>query len=143
MRDWARPSIVKFYIQSLPYLYRWDSSINEPAPHIISAQITPINSEYPNQTHQHFPSSIMKSPLYILTVLLPLAVQVAQATPTPDADELEDRATEERRSCRVRHGFDYWKYPCGSSDTSGRAHRGDNITLMCRYKYVSVNDTFG
>ncbi|KAB8236548.1 uncharacterized protein BDW43DRAFT_308225 [Aspergillus alliaceus] len=75
----------------------------------------------------------MKSPLYILTALLPLAVQVAQATPVAESDA-DDSIIEERSNCKVNHGFDYWKYPCDSSDRTGHANKGDNVDFQCRYK---------
>ncbi|KAE8395622.1 hypothetical protein BDV23DRAFT_178667 [Aspergillus alliaceus] len=75
----------------------------------------------------------MKSPLYILTALLPLAVQVAQATPVAESDA-DDSIIEERSNCKVKHGFDYWKYPCDSSDRTGHANKGDNVDFQCRYR---------
>ncbi|KAF7589986.1 hypothetical protein BBP40_003430 [Aspergillus hancockii] len=73
----------------------------------------------------------MKSPLYLLTVLLPLLVQ---ATPTPEGEDLDDSAIEERDFCRVQNSFKYWKYPCSSSDTVGTANKGDTVTFICKYK---------
>ncbi|KAI9927575.1 hypothetical protein MW887_003193 [Aspergillus wentii] len=78
----------------------------------------------------------MKSPLYILTALLPIA---AIALPNPDTggdggDELdapleergfEERDLEERDRCRFRKSGSYWKYPCFSSERIGSFRSGD------------------
>ncbi|KAB8069355.1 hypothetical protein BDV29DRAFT_182943 [Aspergillus leporis] len=83
----------------------------------------------------------MKSPLYILTALLPLAMQVVNASPTAPPNEAEDSLIEERDniqerdSCRVdRNEFSYYRYPCGSSERTGRARRGDNVEFICKYR---------
>ncbi|KAF7596628.1 hypothetical protein BBP40_000550 [Aspergillus hancockii] len=59
----------------------------------------------------------MKSPLYILTALLPLAIQLANTSPTAQPDEAEDSLIEERDniqdrdSCQVgRDEFSYYSY---------------------------------
>ncbi|OJJ30950.1 hypothetical protein ASPWEDRAFT_44903 [Aspergillus wentii DTO 134E9] len=87
----------------------------------------------------------MKSPLYILTALLPIA---AIALPNPDTggdggDELdapleergfEERDLEERDRCRFRKSGSYWKYPCFSSERIGSFRSGDRVDFFCKYK---------
>ncbi|CEJ57929.1 hypothetical protein PMG11_06604 [Penicillium brasilianum] len=78
----------------------------------------------------------MKSPLYVLAVLLPLATQLVAASPTAEFDEFE--SLEDRQggsnSCKIRTGFSYRKYPCDSSDIIGRENPGGQWQATCRYK---------
>ncbi|PIG86574.1 hypothetical protein AARAC_002066 [Aspergillus arachidicola] len=78
----------------------------------------------------------MKSPIYLLTALLPLTLPLANATPTAEPDDLdvEGSVLEDRDNCKVDRGFNYYKYPCDSSDITGRANRGDNVNFQCRYR---------
>lgn len=87
----------------------------------------------------------MKSPIYILSCLLPLAAQIAQASPTPedaeDAVQFEERGdpnTQGRDVCRLHRGdhFFFYKFPCGDSPIIGRANQGDFVNFDCRYKWV-------
>jgi hypothetical protein len=81
----------------------------------------------------------MRSPLYLLTALLPL---LAQASPTPEGEDFDDSVIEERDFCRVQKSFQYWKYPCSSSDTTGHANQGDTVHFICKYKYVCTVNIF-
>lgn len=86
----------------------------------------------------------MKSPLYILAVLLPLATELALASPTAEPDEfdsLEERAGggggghgSSQNPCRVKHQYYYMKYPCDSSDRKGQEFPGGQFSASCRYK---------
>lgn len=84
----------------------------------------------------------MKSPIYILSCLLPLAAQIAHASPTPEDAEDAAQLVEERDDieardvCRLNRGdhFLYRKYPCGDSPVTGRANQGDFVNFDCRYK---------
>ncbi|KAJ5122651.1 hypothetical protein N7448_003785 [Penicillium atrosanguineum] len=89
----------------------------------------------------------MKSPLYILAVLLPLANELALASPTAepvDFDALEERnggggggghgKGDFNNPCRIRNQYWYWKYPCDSSDRKGQAFPGGQFSASCRYK---------
>ncbi|EIT75596.1 hypothetical protein AO1008_08320 [Aspergillus oryzae 100-8] len=78
----------------------------------------------------------MKSPIYLLTALLPLTLPLVNATPTAEPDDLEVEGSvlEDRDNCRVERPFVYRKYPCDSSDITGRANRGDNVNFQCRYR---------
>ncbi|CAI7616610.1 unnamed protein product, partial [Penicillium discolor] len=91
----------------------------------------------------------MKSPIYLLTVLLPLASALAAAPPAdPDPDdfdsvqefqEFEERDLDDRQfkgPCRVNKPYFYWKYPCDSSDRIGRQNVGGQFTATCSYRQV-------
>jgi hypothetical protein len=94
----------------------------------------------------------MKSPLYLLTILLPLATELAAASPSanPDVDsfdeieerDLEDRQGGGRNRCRIERPYSYWKYPCDSSDRTGRANRGDQFSATCKYRQVKLQSSF-
>ncbi|CAI7649309.1 unnamed protein product [Penicillium glandicola] len=84
----------------------------------------------------------MKSPLYLLTALLPLAAMAMPAAePEEDGsfDSLEERdgggrgGDRDRDSCRVRNIYWYYQYPCESSDKVGRSNPGDNFQPICKY----------
>lgn len=87
----------------------------------------------------------MKSPLYILTILLPLATELAVASPTGDvgdSDVLEERDggggggkfPGKSNGCRVNKQYWYYKYPCENSEKFGRENQGGTFTATCRYK---------
>lgn len=89
----------------------------------------------------------MKSPIWFLTVLLPLATELAAASPAVDPDldsldsfdsvgEFEARDLEDRQGnrCRINRPYSYWKYPCDSSDRTGQATVGSQFSATCRYK---------
>jgi hypothetical protein len=93
----------------------------------------------------------MKSPIYILTALLPIAVQVAVAAPTAEAadDSLEKRDNgndgghgdrwghdheNDRDPCVVKKPYWYYKYPCVSSETVGESKVGDKFQPVCMYQ---------
>ena len=90
----------------------------------------------------------MKSPLWILTVLLPLVTELAAASPTanPDSDsldsfeEFEERDMEDRRvkadPCRYNKDYWYYKYPCDSSDKE-KGKAGAQFDASCKYKSVN------
>ncbi|OQD84713.1 hypothetical protein PENANT_c012G03459 [Penicillium antarcticum] len=80
----------------------------------------------------------MKNPLYILTILLPLATELVTASPAaePEFDDLQDRANGGGggNRCRINHKYWYWKYPCDQSDRTTQQSRGDQWNAICRYK---------
>ncbi|KAJ5747898.1 uncharacterized protein N7511_009594 [Penicillium nucicola] len=96
----------------------------------------------------------MKSPMFILTALLPIAVQVAVAAPTAEAFDgsLEERGNgnfgghdghrgdrdhdrdHDRDPCVVRRTYSYYKYPCVSSDKVGESKVGDKFQPVCKYQ---------
>lgn len=98
----------------------------------------------------------MKSPIVILTALLPLATQMALANPVAAADS--DFSLEERGGdghwkngdknwgdhnkdwdpkdwCKVKKTYWYHKYPCDSSGTVGESKVGDTFAPVCKYQY--------
>ncbi|CAG8018243.1 unnamed protein product [Penicillium olsonii] len=95
----------------------------------------------------------MKSPMYLLAVLLPLVTELAVASPTadpePDFEALEERGRgndhdhdwddrhgwHDRNPCEVRRSYPYYKYPCGSSPTTGMSQVGATFTPSCRYEH--------
>ncbi|KAJ5357985.1 hypothetical protein N7541_005143 [Penicillium brevicompactum] len=104
----------------------------------------------------------MKSPLWLLTVLLPLATELAAASPAAnpdpdsleslesfdDANEFEERDLEDRQGgsrqgnkCRINRPYWYYKYPCDSSDRTGQARVGSQFSATCRYKVGFVTPT--
>ncbi|KAJ5160768.1 uncharacterized protein N7482_007772 [Penicillium canariense] len=93
----------------------------------------------------------MKSFIYILTALLPLASQVAMANPVPSDEFLEerdgnrgdkDRGDKDRwdkhdrpeDKCKVQKPYWYHKYPCDSSETVGQSRVGDTFAPVCKYQ---------
>ncbi|KAE8332984.1 hypothetical protein RU639_013831 [Aspergillus parasiticus] len=87
----------------------------------------------------------MKSPIYLLTTLLPLVAQLTGATPTEDHadyDSLEERTEgfsigdkqAKQGACTIERPFQYYKYPCDSSDRVGEARRGEQWQSSCKYK---------
>ncbi|KAJ5322011.1 hypothetical protein MYU51_002725 [Penicillium brevicompactum] len=91
----------------------------------------------------------MKSPLYILAVLLPLATELALGSPTAEAEfeELEERGrgghkdwddhngwNHDRNPCEVKRSYPYYKYPCDSSVTTGMSQVGAIFTPSCKYQ---------
>ncbi|CAI7666285.1 unnamed protein product [Penicillium manginii] len=94
----------------------------------------------------------MKSPVFILTALLPLATQVALANPIADADSsLEERGGgggnwngggknwggDHQRPqdwCKVKKTYWYHKYPCDESGTVGKSNVGDTFAPVCKYQ---------
>lgn len=96
----------------------------------------------------------MKSPCYILSVLLPLATQLAIATPVadPDFDSLEERGGNDKdygdhgwgnkNVCEVKRTYPYYKYPCDSSPTNGTSLLGATFSPFCKYQSVSPRPIF-
>jgi hypothetical protein len=86
----------------------------------------------------------MKSFVYILTAFLPLASQVAMASPVADFEDflLEDRGNDgdwnrhdhPDNNCRIKHSYPYHKYPCDSSGIVGKSNVGDNFAPVCKYQ---------
>jgi hypothetical protein len=96
----------------------------------------------------------MKSPFYILAVLLPLATDLALATPVadPNSDSLEERhrgndkgykdhheyedhhGNGDENVCEVKYPYPYYKYPCNSSPTNGTSTLGATFTSFCKYQ---------
>ncbi|KAJ5392413.1 hypothetical protein N7509_007903 [Penicillium cosmopolitanum] len=93
----------------------------------------------------------MKSPVFILTALLPLAAQVAVASPVADPDSsLEERGGNNnwnnggkdwggnhqgpQDNCKIKNPFWWHKYPCDSSSTVGQARVGDTFAPVCKYQ---------
>ncbi|KAJ5531878.1 hypothetical protein N7494_008430 [Penicillium frequentans] len=86
----------------------------------------------------------MKSFIYILAALLPLASQMATASPVADAEgfSLEDRGNggggdrhdRPDNNCKVKQRYPYHKYPCDSSGIVGMSNVGDNFAPVCKYQ---------
>lgn len=94
----------------------------------------------------------MKSPIFILSALLPLATQVARANPdaaASDSSSLKERGKghwedgdknwggEHERPedwCKVNKTYWYHKYPCDSSGTVGQSSVGDTFAPVCKYQ---------
>jgi hypothetical protein len=78
----------------------------------------------------------MKSPLYLLTTLLPLTLAFPSAEPEADADALEERAKSNKNKdrCSAQHKFDYYKYPCKNSHyKKGSYRKDDDVHWDCKY----------
>jgi len=85
----------------------------------------------------------MKSFIY-LTTLLPLASQMATASPVADAEDfsLEERGNDggwgrhdrPDDNCKVKQSYPYHKYPCDSSGIVGKSNVGDNFAPVCQYQ---------
>ena len=107
------------------------------------------------QLRSSFRFCIMKSPLYFLAVILPLATELALGSPTAEAEfgELEERGRggdrggdrdwddrhgwdHDRNPCEVKRSYPYYKYPCGSSPTTGMSQVGAIFTPSCKYQSV-------
>ncbi|GFF59559.1 hypothetical protein IFM46972_11414 [Aspergillus udagawae] len=74
----------------------------------------------------------MKSPLFLLTALLPLTL----AIPSADAD-VENESLEERNGgdkCRSSQSIPYYRYPCDSSDKLGSYPSNKHVDYICKYK---------
>ncbi|OQE14026.1 hypothetical protein PENFLA_c041G05709 [Penicillium flavigenum] len=96
----------------------------------------------------------MKPPFYILAALLPLATDLALATPVadPNSDSLEERHRGNNKGykdhheydvhygygdenvCEVKYPYPYYKYPCNSSPTNGTSTLGATFTSFCKYQ---------
>ncbi|KAJ5656421.1 hypothetical protein N7507_008371 [Penicillium longicatenatum] len=100
----------------------------------------------------------MKSPSYILAVLLPFASQLAVASPAGerDFDSLETRGNakgykgdhgydnhhgydndndyDNQNPCEVKYPYPYYKYPCNSSPSNGTSTLGATFTSFCKYQ---------
>lgn len=86
----------------------------------------------------------MKSSSYILVALLPLATQLAVATPVadPHPDTFEERGGgkhgdhgyDDKNACEVKQTYPYYKYPCDSSPSNGTSLLGATFTSFCRYQ---------
>ncbi|KAF7589011.1 hypothetical protein BBP40_004838 [Aspergillus hancockii] len=78
----------------------------------------------------------MKSLLYLLTALLPLALALPSAEPDADADALEEKhkLSKQGNKCHADHNFDYYKYPCKNGNyKKGSYHKGDKVDWKCKY----------
>lgn len=94
----------------------------------------------------------MKSPLYILAVVLPLATELAMGSPVAetDFDVIEERGGGSNKGwdkdhhggghtnnpCEVKRSYPYYKYPCDSSPKTGMSQVGATFTPSCRYQSV-------
>ncbi|KAL3413967.1 uncharacterized protein AFUA_3G13755 [Aspergillus fumigatus Af293] len=76
----------------------------------------------------------MKSPLYILTVLLPLALAIPAAEPDDGADSLEARRDRNRDRCSKNSQIPYYRYPCDGSDKMGNYRSNEHVEYICQYK---------
>ncbi|KAK9847474.1 hypothetical protein MYU51_018721 [Penicillium brevicompactum] len=89
----------------------------------------------------------MKSPLYMLAILLPLiAAATPIADPEADFEELEERdrgdgrdggrngGGRDRDECKVKRSYPYYKYPCNSSPRIAFSQVGATFTSSCRYQ---------
>jgi hypothetical protein len=93
----------------------------------------------------------MKSPVYILAVLLPLATELALATPVAESnfDALEERGKGKEKDwqdwgnhhgwdgkdpCEVKRTYPYYKYPCSSSPSNGTSLLGAIFKSYCKYE---------
>lgn len=86
----------------------------------------------------------MKSPIYILSILLPFAAQVAEASPVAesDIDSLEARNKDKDHHggrppwnpCEVKDSYPYYKYPCHDSPETGNSIVGATFTSSCKYR---------
>ncbi|KAJ5933080.1 hypothetical protein N7516_007569 [Penicillium verrucosum] len=90
----------------------------------------------------------MKWSSYTLVALLPLATQLAIATPVADPypDAIEERGGGKHKGYEKDHGYDnknvcevkqtypYYKYPCDSSPSNGTSLLGATFTSFCRYQ---------
>ncbi|KAJ5110969.1 hypothetical protein N7532_001504 [Penicillium argentinense] len=95
----------------------------------------------------------MKSPVVILTTLLPLTSSVAFAKPVAAASDdfsLEERGRGENWDngnnhwggdhdhhenwCKVKKPYWYHKYPCDQSGIVGKSSVGDNFAPVCKYQ---------
>ena len=88
--------------------------------------------------------------MYILAVLLPLATELALATPVAEPGfDLEERGPgndkdrhdwdnhhgwDKHNPCEVKRTYPYYKYPCSSSPTTGRSTQGSIFTSSCKYQ---------
>ncbi|KAJ5311438.1 hypothetical protein N7476_007298 [Penicillium atrosanguineum] len=101
----------------------------------------------------------MKSFIYIITAILPLASQMAMASPVAEPDEFSlkergnggngwgnehgnghdrDHGNYHQRPedfCKVQKTYWYHKYPCDSSETVGESNVGDTFAPVCKYQY--------
>ena len=92
----------------------------------------------------------MKSFIYIITTILPLASQVTMASPiaAPDDFLLEERGNgwgngydndhghqRPEDNCKVQKTYWYRKYPCDNSDVVGQSNVGDTFAPVCKYQY--------
>ncbi|KAL4860521.1 hypothetical protein BDV12DRAFT_181447 [Aspergillus spectabilis] len=74
---------------------------------------------------------------YIIAVLLPLATQLATATPTAGRDHDDHDYYEEvdnSNPCEVKVTYPYYKYPCSSSPENGTSLLGATFTSFCKYQ---------
>ena len=76
----------------------------------------------------------MKSPLYILTVLLPLALAIPAAEPDDGADSLEARRDRNRDRCSKNSQIPYYRYTCDGSDKMGNYRSNEHVEYICQYK---------
>ncbi|KAJ6104416.1 hypothetical protein N7523_010736 [Penicillium sp. IBT 18751x] len=96
----------------------------------------------------------MKSFIYIIATILPLASQVAMASPVAEPGDisLEERGGggggnawgnghgndhDHQRPedyCKVQKTYWYRKYPCDSSDVVGQSYMGETFAPVCKYQ---------
>jgi hypothetical protein len=72
-------------------------------------------------------------PSYILTMLLPLATQLAMANPTAEGDHHYDNDSK-GNPCEVKYPYPYYKYPCNSAPENGTSLLGATFTSYCKYQ---------
>ncbi|GFF71201.1 hypothetical protein IFM61392_08668 [Aspergillus lentulus] len=87
----------------------------------------------------------MKSPLYILTVLLPLALAIPAAEPDVGAESVEERDNrnghghdhdhdrDRNDRCSKNSQIPYYRYPCDSSDRLGSYGNNRHVDYICKY----------
>ena len=54
----------------------------------------------------------MKSPLYFLTVLLPVTLAMPSSESEVNDQSLEERWQGQQQKCKVNHDYYYYKWPC-------------------------------
>jgi hypothetical protein len=75
---------------------------------------------------------IMKSPLYLLTALLPLTLAIPSADAEVEGESLEERNNGNK--CRSSQSIPYYRYPCDSSDKLGSYPSNKDVDYQCKYK---------
>lgn len=95
----------------------------------------------------------MKSPIYILAIILPLATEVAIGSPVaePHSVAVDERGQgknkdwdkewddrhgwdHQKNPCEVQRSYPYYKYPCDSSPSTGMSQVGAIFTPSCKYQ---------
>ncbi|KAL2820927.1 hypothetical protein BDW59DRAFT_150517 [Aspergillus cavernicola] len=72
----------------------------------------------------------MKSPLYLLTVILPFTLAFPSSEENENEDDLhslEDRA----KKCRASHEIKYYRWPCAQT---GKYNANQNVEYQCKWR---------